>query len=143
MTSINLNPKIWGPHAWFFIDSIALSLPPHLDNNLQQQLKNFFISFSLLLPCESCKNHFSDYMKKTNLINYDFSTKDNVIFWINNLHNIIRISNNSNQFSINSMYQFYINKYSNYYNYYNYNYYIFIILLLISIIFFIFYFNLF
>jgi hypothetical protein len=23
----NLNPKIWGPSGWFFIDSIVLSYP--------------------------------------------------------------------------------------------------------------------
>ena len=132
MTSINLNPKIWGPHAWFFIDSILLSLPSELDKNLQQQLKNFFISFSVLLPCNICRNHFLKYMNETDLINYDFSNKDKIIIWVNNLHNIIRKSNNSKEISINNMYKYYISKYSNTKN--NNYYYLIIIILLILII---------
>jgi hypothetical protein len=135
MTSINLNPKIWGPHAWFFIDSILLSLPLHLDHNLQLQLKNFFLSFSLLLPCELCRNHFIEYINETDLINYDFSNKHNIILWLNNLHNIIRKSNNSKEISINDMYKYYTNQYSNNnYNNYNYNYFLIIIFLIIIII---------
>lgn len=137
MTSINLNPKIWGPHAWFFIDSILLSLPSHLNNNLQQQLKNFFISFSVLLPCELCRNHFLEYMKETDLINYDFSNKDKIIIWLNNLHNSIRKSNNSKEISINDMYKYYTNQYTNNNNYY---YYYAIIIFLIIIIILIYYF---
>jgi hypothetical protein len=48
---INLHSDIWGPHAWFFIDSIVIALPDNISLNLQTQLKNFFLSKpKLILP---------------------------------------------------------------------------------------------
>ena len=26
---MNLDPKIWGPHYWFFLDTIAMTYPNH------------------------------------------------------------------------------------------------------------------
>ena len=49
ITMINLNPKIWGPHAWFFIESIAIGLPDTIPIETQNELKHFFISISFLL----------------------------------------------------------------------------------------------
>lgn len=109
---INLNPKIWGPHAWFFIDSIVIALPNNIDNKMQNELKHFFISLQSLLPCEKCRLHFSEYIKQTNIIEYDFSTKDNVIIWVNSLHNNVNLINNSKSISIDNMLQFYNDKYN-------------------------------
>ena len=92
---INLHSDIWGPHAWFFIDSIVIALPDNISLNLQIQLKNFFFSFSSLLPCEKCRYHFSEYVNKTNMINADFSKKETVLKWVNTIHNNIRKRNGS------------------------------------------------
>ena len=109
---INLNPKIWGPHAWFFIESIIIALPNNIDTNMQNELKHFFISLQSLLPCEKCRLHFSEYLKKTNIIDYDFSTKDNVINWVYSLHNNVNSINNKKHISIDKMLQFYNDKYN-------------------------------
>ena len=109
---INLNPKIWGPHGWFFIESIIIALPNNIDLNMQNELKHFFISLQSLLPCEKCRLHFSKYVKKTDIINYDFSNKNNVIKWINSAHNNVSTINNTSIFSIDDMIKFYNEKYN-------------------------------
>jgi glycosyltransferase involved in cell wall biosynthesis len=57
---MNLNPKIWGPHAWFFLDSIILSLPNKLNNEQKIIYKNFFTSLQYILPCELCREHYKE-----------------------------------------------------------------------------------
>jgi len=131
---INLNPKIWGPHAWFFIDSIIISLPNIIDNTLQNEIKHFLLSLSTILPCEKCRYHFSGYLKETDLPNIDFSTKDKVIKWINTLHNQVNNRNNTKNISIDNM----IKYYNNIYNIETKSSYLHIFLLLLFIIFIIF-----
>ena len=100
----NLNPKIWGPHAWFFIDSVVIGLPDNISNELQIQLKYFFVSMSFLLPCESCRLHFTNYLKTTNI---DFSTKTKVLKWVNNIHNNVRKNNKTKNISLEKTIQYY------------------------------------
>lgn len=109
---VNLNPKIWGPHGWFFIESIIIALPNNIDLNMQNELKHFFISLQSLLPCEKCRLHFSEYIKKTDIVNYDFSNKNNVIKWINSAHNNVNTINNTNNISIDDMIKLYNDKYN-------------------------------
>jgi hypothetical protein len=109
---VNLNPKIWGPHAWFFIESIAISLPEIIPIETQNELKHFFISISFLLPCETCKNHFSEYNKKTDIMNIDFSTKTKVFKWINDIHNGVRKRNGYPIITIDKTIKYYNEKYN-------------------------------
>jgi hypothetical protein len=109
---INLNSKIWGPPGWFFIESIAISLPDNITFILQNEIKHFFIALSSLLPCEKCRYHFSDYIKKTDMMNIDFSTKKNVLKWVNNLHNQIRKRNNSSTISLEKTLKYYDSQYN-------------------------------
>ena len=87
MTIINYDPTIWGPHEWFFLETMVRSLPETLDDNLQSKLKMHFVTLSYLLPCEICQKHFSTYIKESRLDKLDFSKKKNVIHWLNDLHN--------------------------------------------------------
>jgi hypothetical protein len=109
---INLDSKIWGPHGWFFIESIVIALPENISPSLQKELKHFFISLSSLLPCEKCRYHFLKYIKKTNIMDIDFSKKDKVLKWINTVHNEIRKRNGSNTISIEKTIKYYDDKYN-------------------------------
>lgn len=138
----NYNPTFWGPKAWFFIDSIILSLPDNviLESELQTSIKNFFLSLQLLLPCEKCRIHYTEYYRNNYL---DCSKKQNILIWINNLHNIISTRNNKKTYSINDMYKYYDMNTSNFQynsksnNYFNSFYNISILILFIIIILFV------
>ena len=52
--SIDYNPKIWGPKAWFFIETIILSYPDNPTLNDKNTFKNFFNSLAFILPCRKC-----------------------------------------------------------------------------------------
>uniref|UniRef100_A0A6C0M0D5 thiol oxidase n=1 Tax=viral metagenome TaxID=1070528 RepID=A0A6C0M0D5_9ZZZZ len=104
--TINLNPKIWGPHAWFFLDSIIISI----NNDNLQIYKSFFSNLGAVLPCAKCRIHFDEYIKSHPLT--DVSNKDEFLIWFNTLHNEIRIWNGTSPRDIKSVLQFYNQQYN-------------------------------
>lgn len=87
MTITNYDPRLWGSGKWAFLELIARSFPDTLSSAQQYHLKQNLLSLEFLLPCEICKNHYSEYIKKTNLRSLDLSKKTTVKKWINDLHN--------------------------------------------------------
>jgi hypothetical protein len=106
---IDLESKVWGPKAWFFIDSVCLSYPLNPTQLEKQQYKNFFNSFPIILPCGKCRIHFNEYIIKHPLDDTVLSSKDNLIRWILNAHNNIRINN---PIKLEEYYSYYNNKYN-------------------------------
>jgi hypothetical protein len=108
---MNLNPKVWGPHAWFFLDSIMLSLPNKLNNEQKNIYKNFFTSLQYILPCEGCRNHYTENLKKYPLTDQILSNKENMIKWLLNIHNSVRQENKTIPISIRQFFEYYYKQY--------------------------------
>jgi hypothetical protein len=138
---MNLNPKVWGPHGWFFIDSIVLSLPTKLNYEQKNIYKNFFTSLQDILPCEGCREHYKQNLIKYPLTDVILSKKENMIKWILNVHNNVRRDAKKIPISINQYFEYYNKQYDDNYNKNkiskdcNFKYYISIIIILILIIF--------
>jgi hypothetical protein len=59
------DPKLWGPPFWHILRTIAHNYPlenPSLAN--RNNTKIFFHSLQNLLPCEKCRKHYADFIKK-------------------------------------------------------------------------------
>jgi hypothetical protein len=133
MEQTNYNPLIWGPKAWFFIDTIILSLPDTLDIQLQKTTKDFFINLQLLLPCEKCRFHYTNYINN-NINNIDFSKKKDIQDFIFRLHNEISIRNKKNPRTTEQVLQYYDKQYKNIDRKYDIFYLIILILIILYII---------
>jgi hypothetical protein len=137
---MNLNPKVWGPHGWFFIDSIVLSLPNKLSYEQKNIYKNFFTSLQDILPCEGCRKHYKQNLIKYPLTDTVLSTKENMIKWVLNVHNNVRRDANKIPISIKQYFEYYNKQYDDNYNNNkiskdcNFKYYISIIIILILIL---------
>jgi hypothetical protein len=136
---MNLNPKVWGPHGWFFIDSIMLSLPNKLNYEQKNIYKNFFTSLQDILPCEGCREHYKQNLIKYPLTDKVLSKKENMIKWILNVHNNVRRNAKQIPISINQYFEYYNKQYDDDNNNKNskdcnFKYYISIIIILILII---------
>jgi hypothetical protein len=139
---MNLNPKVWGPHAWFFIDSIVLSLPNKLTYEQKNIYKNFFTSLQDILPCEGCREHYKQNLIKYPLTDIVLSKKENMIKWILNVHNNVRRDAKKIPISVNQYFEYYNKQYDDNNNNNNkiskdcnFKYYISIIIILILILF--------
>uniref|UniRef100_A0A6C0CYR7 thiol oxidase n=1 Tax=viral metagenome TaxID=1070528 RepID=A0A6C0CYR7_9ZZZZ len=65
----NLDPKIWGPHAWKFVESVFHSFPTapasewtEEDRRCVEQIGNFFQCLSFILPCENCRQDYQKFL---------------------------------------------------------------------------------
>jgi hypothetical protein len=138
---MNLNPQVWGPHGWFFIDSIVLSLPNKLTYEQKNIYKNFFTSLQDILPCEGCREHYKQNLIKYPLTEEVLSKKENMIKWLLNVHNNVRRNAKKIPISINQFFEYYNKQYDDDNNnkknskVCNFKYYISIIIILILIIF--------
>lgn len=140
---MNLNPKVWGPHGWFFLDSIVLSLPNKLSYEQKNIYKNFFTSIQDILPCEGCREHYKQNLIKYPLTDVVLSNKENMIKWILNVHNNVRRDAKKIPISVTQYFEYYDKQYDDNYNKNknkvskdcNFKYYISIIIILILILF--------
>ena len=59
----NFEPKIWGNHAWFFLETICMAYPTNPSKSMKSSAKNFFLSLKDLIPCEKCRNNYILHLK--------------------------------------------------------------------------------
>ena len=83
----SFEPKIWGPHAWFFLETIAMGYPDNPSENDIKYAKDFFKGFKLMIPCEKCRFNYEKHLQKMPLTNEILSSKNNFFKWIVDLHN--------------------------------------------------------
>lgn len=108
---MNLNPVIWGPHAWVFLDSVILTMPDVLDSNQIILYTNFFKSLQFLLPCKTCKLHYGLYLDENPLTEKIVSKKETMLEWFHNLHNKIRKRQDKSERTLTEMLTYYKNLY--------------------------------
>tara|TARA_Y100000817_G_scaffold314212_1_gene312307 strand:- start:914 stop:1306 length:393 start_codon:yes stop_codon:yes gene_type:complete len=127
-----MEPKIWGPHAWIFLHTITLNYPENPNQIEKQNYKSFFESLSKILPCDNCREHYSENIEN---IPIDLQSRESLVQWLFTIHNKVNQKNNKQLVN----YDDFINKYSELYNQKDKNYILYTILLLIAIILFIIY----
>jgi hypothetical protein len=57
----DLNPTLWGPVGWSFLDYVVMGFPDVAMMPLQIQLMNFLEGLGAALPCERCRNNFRKF----------------------------------------------------------------------------------
>lgn len=85
----NFEPKIWGPHAWFFLETVCMAYPTKPTKEEKDAVKNFFLSLKHLIPCEKCRNNYQSHLKIYPLNEKILSSRDNLFMWIVNIHNSV------------------------------------------------------
>ena len=49
---MTLEPKIWGPHYWFVLHTIALSYPQNPNEVTRKKFYDFYQNLPLFMPIE-------------------------------------------------------------------------------------------
>lgn len=107
----NLNPEIWGPHAWFFIESSVLSYPDNPTPSDKKKMSTFLKSLQYAIPCEGCRNHYKNNLKSYPLNENVLKNKDELFKWVVNLHNNANRRNTSSKNEDETL-KYYISVYS-------------------------------
>lgn len=81
-----LEPKIWGPHYWFFLQTLALSYPDFPNEVMKRKYYDFFMNLPLFIPDVKMGQKFSEMLDKYPVSPY-LGSKDSLIRWIIFIHN--------------------------------------------------------
>ena len=86
-----LDPKIWGPHYWFVLHTIALNYPLHPNETSKKKYYDFIQNLPIFIPISDMGNSFSALLDKYPVTPY-LDSRDSFIKWMYYIHNQINIT---------------------------------------------------
>jgi len=83
-----MDTRHWGPHAWNFIHTVAFNYPIAPTNDDKARFTGFINATADVLPCETCRTHFTELLK-TYPYTPSLGSRDALARWSVNAHNIV------------------------------------------------------
>jgi len=106
-----LDSKVWGPHYWFFLHTIAITYPLHPNTNTKKRYYDFLhIHLPLFIPIEAIATHFSSLLNEYPVTPY-LDSRDSFIRWMHFIHNKINQKLEKPTLSLESFYTQYYEAY--------------------------------
>jgi len=105
-----LDPKIWGPHYWFFIHTVAMTYPVRPNAVTKKKYYEFIQNLPLFIPVENISGEFSKLIDKYPVTPY-LDNRESLIRWTHFIHNKINQKLEKPQISLS---EFYIKYYEEY-----------------------------
>jgi FAD-linked sulfhydryl oxidase len=108
--SIYLDPKVWGPHYWFFLHTLAMTYPHHPNAVTKKKYYEFIQNLPLFLPVEEISGEFSKLIDKYPITPY-LDNRDSFVRWMHFIHNKINEKLEKPTISLNEFFVDYYNEY--------------------------------
>ena len=105
-----LEPKIWGPHYWFFLHTISMSYPLHPNAVTKKKYYEFVQNIPLFIPVESIAGDFSKLLDKYPVQPY-LDNRESFVRWMWFIHNKINKKLEKPQITLNEFYVKYYEEY--------------------------------
>ena len=110
MTTVYLDPKVWGPHYWFFLHTLAMTYPRHPNAVTKKKYYEFIQNLPLFLPVEEISGEFSKLIDKYPVTPY-LDNRDSFVRWMHFIHNKINEKLEKPQISLNEFFVKYYDEY--------------------------------
>jgi len=111
MTStIYLDPKIWGPHYWFFLHTLAMTYPYHPNAVTKKKYYEFVQNLPLFIPVEQISKELEKLIDLYPITPY-LDNRDSFTRWMHFIHNKINEKLEKPQISLNDFFVQYYNQY--------------------------------
>lgn len=82
------NPEVWGPHFWFFLQSMAVHYPTTPNDLLKKKYYNLFENLPLFVPHEKIGNDLIELFDKYPVSPY-LENRESLLKYIHFIHNKI------------------------------------------------------
>ncbi len=105
-----LDPRVWGPHYWHFLHTIALTYPNHPNAITKKKYYEFINSLPLFIPIETMSSEFSKLLNLYPVQPY-LDNRENFVKWVWFIHNKINEKLEKPQISLNDFYVKYYEEY--------------------------------
>jgi hypothetical protein len=110
MSSVYLDPKIWGPHYWFFIHTVAMTYPIRPNAVTKKKYYEFIQNLPIFIPVENMSGEFSKLLDKYPVTPY-LDDRESLIRWTHFIHNKINQKLEKPQISLSEFYVKYYEEY--------------------------------
>lgn len=105
-----LDPEVWGPHFWFFINTIALNYPNNPNDVTKKKYYEFIQNLPLFIPVEKISNDFDKLLELYPISPY-LDSRKSLVEWVHFIHNKINEKLEKPKISLNDFYSNYYEKY--------------------------------
>jgi hypothetical protein len=110
MSSVYLDPKVWGPHYWFFLHTLAMTYPHHPNAVTKKKYYEFIQNLPLFLPVEEMSSEFSKLLDKYPIAPY-LDNRESLVRWFHFIHNKINQKLEKPEITLNEFYVKYYDEY--------------------------------
>ena len=110
MQGVYLEPKVWGPHYWFFLHTLAMTYPNHPNSVTKKKYYEFIQNLPLFLPVDDISSEFSTLIDKYPITPY-LDNRDSFVRWMHFIHNKINEKLEKPQITLNDFFVNYYNEY--------------------------------
>jgi hypothetical protein len=108
-----LNPKVWGPHYWFTLHTIALTYPEKPNETVKKEYYDFIQNLPLFIPIENMGNFFSNLLDTYPVTPY-LDSRESFIKWMYFIHNRVNKELDYKQLSLSESLEEYYKNYTRY-----------------------------
>jgi len=109
-TTVYLDPKVWGPHYWFFLHTIAMTYPHHPNTITKKKYYELIQNLPLFIPVEEISKEFEKMIDLYPITPY-LDNRDSFIRWSHFIHNKINEKLEKPPISLNDFFIIYYNQY--------------------------------
>jgi hypothetical protein len=109
-STVYLDPKIWGPHYWFFLHTVAMTYPHHPNAVTKKKYYEFIQNLPLFIPVEEISKEFEKFIDLYPITPY-LDNRDSFVRWVHFAHNKINEKLEKPQITLNDFFVQYYNEY--------------------------------
>jgi hypothetical protein len=84
----DLDAKVWGPHFWFTLHTIAITYPNNPNDVVKKKYYDFIQNLPLFIPTSKMGNAFSEYLDEFPVTPY-LDSRMSIMKWVHFIHNKI------------------------------------------------------
>ncbi len=105
-----LDPKVWGKHYWFFLDTVAMTYPNHPNDTIKKKYYDFIMNLPLFIPISSISTDFEKLLNLYPVSPY-LDNKESLIRWMWFIHNKINEKLEKDKIPLEKFYENYYQSY--------------------------------
>ena len=109
---MSLNPKVWGPHYWFVLHTIALTYPLKPNETVKKKYYDFIENLPIFIPIENIGNYFSELLDKYPVTPY-LDSRESFIKWVYFIHNEVNKNLGYEELTLSESLEKYYKQYEN------------------------------
>jgi Erv1 / Alr family len=86
MSNVQFDQTVWGPHYWFFLNTVAESYPTHPNAVTKRKYYDLIQNMPLFIPVPEMGDTFAEMLDKYPVTPY-LDCRESFVRWIHFIHN--------------------------------------------------------